>query len=42
VPHALARFGPRVAFTLALTIPLAFASYLVIERPFLRLRPTST
>jgi peptidoglycan/LPS O-acetylase OafA/YrhL len=39
VPRAFETFGPRVGYTVALTIPLALASYLVIERPFLMLRP---
>lgn len=41
-PHAIANlFVPRLVFTIALTLPVALLSYLVVERPFLMLRPTS-
>ncbi|HEY1546293.1 MAG TPA: acyltransferase [Kofleriaceae bacterium] len=41
VPHSIVHsFLPRLGFTLALSIPVALASYLFVERPFLKLRPT--
>jgi peptidoglycan/LPS O-acetylase OafA/YrhL len=41
VPASIAHaFWPRLAVTLALSIPVALASYLFVERPFLKLRPT--
>jgi peptidoglycan/LPS O-acetylase OafA/YrhL len=41
VPHAIAHvFVARALYTTLLTVPVALASYLFVERPFLRLRPT--
>lgn len=38
-PTIAGSFGLRLGFTLAIAVPLALASYLFIERPFLRMRP---
>lgn len=41
VPDVIAHsFGPRVIYTTVLSLTVAVVSYLVIERPFLHLRPT--
>jgi peptidoglycan/LPS O-acetylase OafA/YrhL len=43
IPQSIAHmFIPRLMLTLAVAIPVALASYLLVERPFLRLRPNAT
>lgn len=42
VPDAIAHsFALRLPYTIAIAIPVAFASYACIERPFLKLRPST-
>jgi peptidoglycan/LPS O-acetylase OafA/YrhL len=43
VPDAIAHsLALRLPYTLAIAIPVALVSYLCVERPFLKLRPTMT
>ena len=42
VPHAIVHaFLPRLALTLVISIAVALASYVLVERPFLRMRPSN-
>jgi peptidoglycan/LPS O-acetylase OafA/YrhL len=43
VPHVIAHaFLPRLAYTLVISLAVALASYVCVERPFLKLRPAHT